>query len=176
MINYNNLYYKVYPYVERYVTTNGGTEEDAKDVFQDGIIVLMLKDDNEYNCSHITLLYGICKKLWLRNLKNKKTNIPVNSLFISTNNNHLFTYNTAFESKSKYNNNMELITIIKKHISNFCESDNKMFNMYLNNKSYKEIACTMNVKPSYVRKRICMCKSKLSTLLKYNPYFKKFFL
>ncbi len=176
MIDFNNLYYKVYPWVRWYIINRGGSEDDAKDIFQDGLIVLLLKRDIDFTYSVNAFLYGVCKNLWLSHIAKKRQRIQYSTISINRENRHLYTYNRAFEQRSQYSKNSELIAIVNKHINTFCETDKQMFNMYVNNKPYKDIAKKMNVKPAYVRKRICMCKSRLTTFLKYDPYFKKFFV
>lgn len=60
--------YRLYlPRVMPLITRNGGTREDALDIFQDALMVLFEKTRNEsfvLTSSFYTLLYGICRNLW----------------------------------------------------------------------------------------------------------------
>jgi len=57
------------------VINNSGTDDDAADVFQEGVIVLWkrLKDKSapEITCSLSTFLYSVCKNNWLNKLRKR---------------------------------------------------------------------------------------------------------
>jgi DNA-directed RNA polymerase specialized sigma24 family protein len=62
------LYLKGFPVVARYVARRGGTMDEAKDVFQDALIILYEKhaDGLTLNATQQAYLMGIAKHLWLR--------------------------------------------------------------------------------------------------------------
>jgi len=71
--------YKIYPAVKKHVTDYGGTESDAQDVFQDGLLILIgkISDANFHLSSSIsTFVFGICKNLNRENIRrvSKKQN------------------------------------------------------------------------------------------------------
>ena len=69
------VYKKYYPMIFKMVISNNGTEEDAKDLFQTGMVKLYEKiRDNVYqrNSSLKTFFYSICRYQWLTKLKRKK--------------------------------------------------------------------------------------------------------
>ena len=63
--------------IKGFVIQNSGTEDDAKDVFQDGLIALMSnlkKEKFKGNSTLKSYLFSICKNLWYQKIrKNKKT-------------------------------------------------------------------------------------------------------
>ena len=62
------------PRVTKMIVQNKGSVDDARDVFQDAIVVLFkrLKEpDFAINSNFSNYLYGICKFIWLRQLKKK---------------------------------------------------------------------------------------------------------
>ena len=65
--------YKVYfKMIQSLVIKNSGNEEDAKDIFQEAIVVLYQKSiDPEFvlSCQLSTYLYAVSKKLWIRKLE-----------------------------------------------------------------------------------------------------------
>ena len=70
----NQLYQSFYPMVLQLILNNNGTEEDAKDVFQESIIVLYDKIKGgsfELSSKLKTFIYAVCKHLWLKKLKHK---------------------------------------------------------------------------------------------------------
>ena len=68
------LYKKYYRMMTKLVVTNSGTEEEAKDVFQDALIVFWKKvmSGNLVLTSKIsTYIYSICLNLWRKELDRK---------------------------------------------------------------------------------------------------------
>ena len=67
--------YKVhYPMVSHFILSNSGTSDDAKDIFQEGILVFYekIKDGTlELTCQIKTYLYSVCRRLWLKKLTEK---------------------------------------------------------------------------------------------------------
>jgi RNA polymerase sigma factor (sigma-70 family) len=66
-----NLYKAYYPMILRFITTNSGMESDARDIFQEAVILFYEKiRDNSLTltCSIKTYLYAVCKKSWLKQL------------------------------------------------------------------------------------------------------------
>ena len=69
------LYKKYYRMMTKLVITNSGTEQEAKDVYQDAIIVFWQKatSGNLTLTSKIsTYIYSICQNLWRKELDRKK--------------------------------------------------------------------------------------------------------
>ena len=72
---FDNLYKYEFPKVVRLVTKNLGTLDEAKDIFQDALIVLIEKVYRKYldlTCSMCTYLYSICRNLWREYLRKVK--------------------------------------------------------------------------------------------------------
>ncbi len=66
------LYKNLYGGIARFVLNNSGTEEDAKDIFQEGLIVLYEKvvvPDFVQTSTLKTFLHAICRNLWLKRLR-----------------------------------------------------------------------------------------------------------
>ena len=62
------------PKVERMVRNHGGTRADAKDLFQDALIILLGKAKDEgftLTCSISTYLYAICRNRWQEELRRR---------------------------------------------------------------------------------------------------------
>lgn len=66
------LYLAYFPMILQLIINNNGNEDDAKDVYQEAIIVLYNKvkrGDFELSSKLKTYLYSICRRLWLKRLK-----------------------------------------------------------------------------------------------------------
>jgi len=79
IINENNdvilyIYNNSFRPVRHMITRNSGSEEDARDIFQDSLIILYkkLKARNlKLKCSVSTFIYSIARLLWLKELKTR---------------------------------------------------------------------------------------------------------
>ena len=65
------LYKQHYPMVLHFVQNNNGTDDEAKDIYQEAIIIFYEKIKEgtlELNCQIKTYLYSVCRRLWLKRL------------------------------------------------------------------------------------------------------------
>jgi len=75
----NRLYTGYFPMVLQFILNNNGDEDDAKDVYQEAIIILYNKikgGDFELSSKLKTYIYSVCRRIWLKKLsqQSKKTN------------------------------------------------------------------------------------------------------
>lgn len=66
------VYKENYSMIQHFVISNNGTEDDARDIFQDAMMVLYEKSksaDFELTCQIRTYLYSVCRRLWLKRLQ-----------------------------------------------------------------------------------------------------------
>ena len=72
--------YRYFPAVRKYVREHGGGNEEAKDAFQEGLLVFYQKTNRPgfiLSSKPETFLFGICKLKWLEKMKQKGKEIPV---------------------------------------------------------------------------------------------------
>ncbi|MDB5197511.1 MAG: sigma-70 family polymerase sigma factor, partial [Flaviaesturariibacter sp.] len=65
------IYKENYNVVQALVVNNSGTTDDAKDIFQEALIVLYEKVKTgsfELNCQIKTYVYSVSRRLWLKRL------------------------------------------------------------------------------------------------------------
>lgn len=75
----NRLYTGYFPMVLQFILNNNGDEDDAKDVYQESIIILYNKirgGDFELTSKLKTYIYSVSRRIWLKKLAqhSKKTN------------------------------------------------------------------------------------------------------
>ena len=69
------LYKTHYPMVVHLICSNNGTEQEAKDVYQDAMIAFyerVQQPDFVLTCKIKTYVYAVCRRLWLKRLTQKK--------------------------------------------------------------------------------------------------------
>jgi len=72
---YEHAYRQYFPMIRDYITKNNGSLEDAHDIFQETLIVLvkqLRKPNFEWKAKVSTFLYAIARKMWLYKLRGKK--------------------------------------------------------------------------------------------------------
>ncbi|NVK03447.1 MAG: sigma-70 family RNA polymerase sigma factor [Flavobacteriia bacterium] len=77
---YLSKLYDYLPVVEKSILKNGGSKSDALDVFQDALILFCEKVrevDFELKSSINTYLYGVCRNLWLNELRKRNKSISL---------------------------------------------------------------------------------------------------
>ena len=78
------IYRNNYNTIQALIINNNGSADDAKDVFQEAMIVLYQKVRSgsfELNCQIKTYLYSVCRRLWLKRLLQQNK-------FLSSNEHH----------------------------------------------------------------------------------------
>lgn len=77
---YLSLYRLYYPDLARFVLRNSGNREDAEDVFQETLLVLLHKTREEHfqlNAELKTFLYAINRNQWLKKLRSRHIPLPI---------------------------------------------------------------------------------------------------
>jgi RNA polymerase sigma factor (sigma-70 family) len=66
------IYRENYATIQAFILNNNGSVDDARDIFQESMIVLYEKSVSEHfelNCQIKTYLYSVCRRLWLKRLQ-----------------------------------------------------------------------------------------------------------
>ena len=73
------IYGKHFGMIQSLIINNNGSSEDARDIFQEAMIILYERSrsaDFELQCQLKTYLYSICRRLWLKKLTQSQRYIP----------------------------------------------------------------------------------------------------
>ena len=104
-----SLIYNFYPLIENYILSNNGSKEEAKDIFQESLVVFYqkVKTPNFEMTSKIsTYVFGVCKNKWLKTLRKKKKTTELNE----------DTYQLAEEEKREINED-EIISYVQEKLN-----------------------------------------------------------
>lgn len=163
------VYKKYFPIVRFFVIKNSGTDEDAKDVFQEAIILIFkrLKDGTlDLTCAFKTYLYSVCRILWLRQLEKKKVRNEVvtdNQVFVQL--------DDEIEGQAEQ---QEQFRIYQKHFQLLHKDCQEILQLFLKKVPLKEIAQKMNIKSDkYLKKRKYDCKETLIKRIQNDPDYKR---
>lgn len=73
------IYKQHFTMVQSLIINNNGSSDDARDIFQEAMIVLYEKARSgsfELNCLLKTYIYSVCRRLWLKRLQQQQKFIP----------------------------------------------------------------------------------------------------
>ena len=149
------------------VIEKGGSLEDAKDVFYEGLVAfiqLVDKDDLKLTCKLGTLLYAICNNKWKQQLQKRS----------AAKNYHLRKPDTTDETDFTEDADEALYRDI------FWECFNKLDKVcrsilegYLKEISPKALASSLGYSYGYVRKKKCLCHNELMELIGHHPEYRE---
>ncbi|MBI3483274.1 MAG: sigma-70 family RNA polymerase sigma factor, partial [Bacteroidetes bacterium] len=77
------LYRENYVMILKLVVNNSGTEDEAKDVYQEAIIHFYERlslTEFELTCKIKTYLYAVCRKLWLQRLSHRNKFVRIDEV------------------------------------------------------------------------------------------------
>ena len=129
------IYKDNYNLVQALVVNNSGTSEDAKDIFQEAMIVLYEKVQSgtfELNCQIKTFVYSVSKRLWLKKLMQQ------NRFSISDGHAESVPVDEEMEEHEKRNTEFTMMERAMNGLGEPCKSLLEAF--YLQKKSMQEIA------------------------------------
>jgi len=81
------IYRENYATIHAFIVKNNGYPEDARDIFQEAMIVLFENAKSgsfELSCQIKTYLYSVCRRLWLKKLHQQNRYYPAFELFDET--------------------------------------------------------------------------------------------
>ncbi len=162
------IYREYYPTVHHFILANSGNADDAKDIFQESVIIIYrkLKDENHFflNSSFKTFIYSIARHLWLKHLRNLKYEDQ------KITDQHKF-----FELKEepfKIENEDLRMSLYQKYFQQLPEDCRKILSLTVKDIPQKEIARILGFKSeNYVKKRKHYCKDFLIRKIKDDPLY-----
>ncbi|MDB5136569.1 MAG: sigma-70 family polymerase sigma factor [Mucilaginibacter sp.] len=164
---YQDIYKAHYAAIKQYVLKNSGSEDDVKDLFQEGIIALWDNIHSEkYKHTNDSMLHGyfrtICKYKWMEALRSKKKSIVINgdAGFDIQNDDTMLNNMIKREEINEF-------TSIFLMLSDKCRQILSLF--YYDKKSMKEIGLATGYEISSMRNEKYKCIEKLRTLCLVRP-------
>jgi RNA polymerase sigma factor (sigma-70 family) len=150
------------------ILRSGGNPDDARDIFQDALIVFLEKADSpEFNLSSSaeTYLYSICKNIWLRQKKKKSRTGESTDGMEST--------DPLSEYFLEEINALQLRKIMDSYFNRLPLQCRQIIGYSLEQYSYDEIRLKLDLASvEYVRNRYYLCKKKLVEMISSDPSIK----
>lgn len=151
------------PMIRQMVFQKGGNSEDARDIFQDGLIIMLEKLDNKeftLTCRFKTFLYCVCEHLWKTMLEKRKA---------ATN------YVSRIQEPDSENDFSDRLDnklyeeIFSEVFKSMDPVSKKILTLYWQDKSPQFIADKLGYTNGYVRKKKCEAQIELTEKVKKHP-------
>lgn len=154
--------------IESHIIKNGGTVEDAKDVFQDALMVIYNKSqqkDFQLTSQFYTYLFGIARFIWIR--KNQKKSNNTSQLT----NEDIYKLDTDIEADLIA---QERHNIYRSNFKKLGEQCQKLLELFYARKSMEEIAQIIGFKNGHTaRNRKYRCQKKLEQMIRSDARYKE---
>ena len=153
------IYRENYAAIQAYIVKNNGNADDARDLFQEAMIVLFEKAKSGsfvLSCQIKTYLYSVCRRLWLKKLQKQNRYYPSLELVEET-----VAVDEELESHEKINEDFVLMEAALNKIGEPCKSLLEAF--YIHKKSMPEIAADFgytNADNAKTQKYKCLIRLK----------------
>jgi RNA polymerase sigma factor (sigma-70 family) len=161
------LYKENYNIIQALIINNNGTADDAKDIFQEAMIVLFQKVKSgtfELNCQIRTYIYSVSRRLWLKRLQQQ------NKFHLS--NDHpedVVMVEEEIEEQGKRNTEFGMMEKAMGNLGEPCKTLLEAF--YIKKKSMQEIATTFgytNAENAKTQKYKCLVRLKKLFFTQYK--------
>ena len=162
------LYTLIYPKIEAYILKNKGSQDNTKDIVQQGLMQLYLRansNDFELKSSLVGYLYTTCRNLWVRQKKieRNKVTLPLDHTPLSINENII---NATIEQ--------EKWELFQEKLRELSENCRRILELYFSKINYSEIAKKLEYSSdNVVRQRVFKCKKKLKDLIHSDNRYKE---
>lgn len=133
------LYKQYYPTALQIVINNNGSADDAKDLFQEAVIILYEKvktEDFILSCKLNTFLYAVCKRLWLKKLNQQNRQIQLDPEY-----EEIFPVEDEIEQHEQKEKDLNVLEGALKQIGEPCKTILEAY--YLKKKNMQEISSLM---------------------------------
>ncbi len=162
-----SIYKENYAVIQSFILANNGSVDDARDIFQESMVVLYekaLDPSFSLNCQIRTYVYSVCRRLWLKRLQQrKKYPIQIDSL------EEIVPVEDALEDHEQRNNDFLMMEQAISRIGEPCKGLLDAY--YVHRKSMQEIASDFgytNAENAKTQKYKCLVRLKKLFFAQYK--------
>jgi RNA polymerase sigma factor (sigma-70 family) len=161
------IYRENYAVIQAFIVKNNGYPDDARDIFQEAMIILFEKAKSSsfvLSCQIKTYLYSVCRRLWLKKLQKQNRYNPSIEMIQET-----VAVEEEIESHEKRNEDFMLMENALSKIGEPCKSLLEAF--YIQKKSMPEIAASFgytNADNAKTQKYKCLVRLKKIFFAQYK--------
>ena len=163
------IYQTFFPPIRGFVRNNGGNTDDAKDIFQEGIMVmyrLVRQPDFKLSASFLSLLFGICRNIWYKSLRKRHYYDEVSEM--------------KELSQPMEEGIVEVITarttdrLFRQKVNALGEKCRQLLELFFDGEKMKDIVDQLSLSSvSFAKKKKFQCKEKLVQMVQRDPVFQE---
>jgi len=161
------VYHESYPSVRSYITENNGSSHDAKDIFQEGLVLIYQKVTSQkllLDCSFHAYIFSVCRLLWLKELEKRKSE--------KMDQKDLKGYLDLQSDLNFDDLEQEKYRLYQKHLRRLNPDCQRVLMLFYDSVSIRDITKIMGyTSESYTKKKKSMCKEKLIQGIKSDPKY-----
>ncbi len=153
--------------IARFVKKNNGNQEEAKDLFQDALLIIYLQTKREkglkLTCPFEAYLYTICKFRWINRLQKKsntEVTLPDNFPYIDL--------SSIEEDIMK----RERRALYSKHFQKLGEQCRDILQLHFNGTKLKQVAEKYQISYDSIKQKISRCRKALTASIRNDKIFK----
>lgn len=166
------IYEQFFPSVTRFIRSNSGTLDDARDTFQEGMEIIWsgIQDGTYKEVNMAGFLYGVCKNKWLKKLDKRKR---------MDRNHKNWSYIQSDVDFLKFVTEdipPQLFRIVRQKLEKLGDSCQKLLNgKYLSESTYYELAGSLGMSFDQVKLQLYRCRNYFMKELLADPRFIELF-
>ncbi|MCB0640920.1 MAG: sigma-70 family RNA polymerase sigma factor [Phaeodactylibacter sp.] len=166
---FEEVYRQYFKMAASFVQNNRGTAEDARDIFQEMLFILVKKlRDPEFVLSSKlgTYMYSIIRHLWLKRL-NKQQKLQVTD---EEGLEPVPVTDEEIDLKQSYERKHELMAKVLQRLKEDCKKI--ILSSFYEKRKHAEIADYMGISPAFVRVKLHRCMEQFRKDVRNHPDFK----
>lgn len=172
------LYSELFPQIKRIIIKYGGNEQDARDLFQEGLIIIFQRlknNDLVIKSSFNNYFIVLCRFIWFRQNNIKQNYNSAENIEEISSPEHsgsdtvqelpgIETYNEYVANKSE--------KIFQRHYRKLSPDCKKVIKMFYRKKRFREIAKKMTyTNEDYARRKKYLCMQQLMKMINEDPEY-----
>ena len=161
------IYRQYFPGIRTHVVRNSGTEEAAREVFQEAMLVMLEKTaaaDFELSGKLYNYFYGICRFIWLRKLREKRTEAITSD--------EADTVVAEHEAERAETYRLRRLLYVK-HFERLGSACQAVLRAFLAGEPMREVAARLNYTEDYARLKKYKCKEQLKKAIAADPDYRE---
>ena len=167
------LYRDYYPQVLRIIVKNGGDKQDARDLFQEALIVIfnrLKKNELIIESSFHSYFISLCKFIWFQQV-NQKGNFEIAYQEEKVRQPSVVEERDGNKAFEEYLNN-QMEKIYQRHFRKLPGDCKRVLRMFFKRRSYTEISQKMRYAgEDYARRKKYLCMQRLLAMINEDPEY-----
>lgn len=164
---FRELYASVFPPCSNLILNNNGTMNDARDIFQESLMILvknLRQEGFELSCNVKTYIYSIMRNLWLKRLNKQKRGGLSLVIDEPADMKYILIQEDELTEKKEKEKQLDVVAEVLKDFKEDCQKILTAF--YFKKQSMKEIAAAMNYTNQFIRVKKVRCMDALKKKVK----------